>query len=150
MSNRFATRIGLPSADERPADAHDVVAFHEPTIGAHARTKGSLFLLAQLTGGSPTLANSAREALEAIQHDYYYDLSAGVLVALSKAMASANRRLYHQRRRLVPAGDLGKHLTQPGEVGGVLALVGAELGDGDAEHGRNLAGRESRVWAVSR
>jgi hypothetical protein len=100
MSNRFATRIGLPSADERPADAHDVVAFHEPTIGAHARTKGSLFLLAQLTGGSPTLANSAREALEAIQHDYYYDLSAGVLVALSKAMASANRRLYHQRRRL--------------------------------------------------
>ena len=100
MSNRFATRIGLPSADERSADAHDVVAFHEPTIGAQARTKGSLFLLAQLTGGSPTVATAARETLEALQHDYYYDLSAGVLVALSKALASANRRLYHQRRRL--------------------------------------------------
>ena len=54
MSNRFATRIGLPSAEERPADAHDVVAFHEPAVGAQARTKGSLFLLAQLTGGSPS------------------------------------------------------------------------------------------------
>ena len=100
MSNRFATRIGLPSADERPPDAHDVVAFHEPTVGAQARTKGSLFLLAQLSGGNPTLAAAGREALDAIRQDYYYDLSAGVLVALSKALSSANRRLFHQRRRL--------------------------------------------------
>ena len=100
MSNRFATRIGLPSAEDRPPDAFDVVAFHEPAIGAQLRTKGSLFLLAQLTGGSPGLAAAARQALEAIQHDYYYDLSAGVLVALAKALAAANRRLYHQRRRL--------------------------------------------------
>ncbi len=100
MTTRFATRIGLPSPDERPADAHDVVAFHEPAVGADARTKGSLFLLAQLTGGSPALEAAAREALEAIRADYYYDLSAGVLVALSKAVASANRRLYHRRRRL--------------------------------------------------
>jgi hypothetical protein len=100
MSYRFATRIGLPSADERPADAFDVVAFHEPAIGAQARTKGSLFLVAQLTGGNPALAAAAIEALEAVEHDYYYDLSAGVLVALSKALTSANRRLYHQRRRL--------------------------------------------------
>jgi hypothetical protein len=100
MSNRFATRIGLPSADERPPDAHDVVAFHEPAIGAQARTKGSLFLLAQLSNGGPPLAAATREALDAIQRDYYYDLSAGVLVALSKALSAANRRLYHQRRRL--------------------------------------------------
>jgi hypothetical protein len=100
MSNRFATRIGLPSADERPPDAHDVVAFHEPAIGAQARTKGSLFLLAQLTGANPALATAAREALGAVQRDYYYDLSAGVLVALAKALSSANRRLYHQRRKL--------------------------------------------------
>ncbi|MGH2445403.1 MAG: hypothetical protein ACRDGD_05115 [Candidatus Limnocylindria bacterium] len=100
MTNRLATRIGLLSAEERPADARDIVAFHEPAIGALARTKGSLFLLAQLTGGGPALAKSAREALEAIERDYYYDLSAGVLVALSKALVAANRRLYHQRRRL--------------------------------------------------
>jgi hypothetical protein len=100
MTNRFTTRIGLPSAEERPADAFDVIAFHDPSVGAQARTKGSLFLLAQLTGGSATLADAARDTLAAVQRDYYYDLSAGVLVALSKAIASANRRLYHQRRRL--------------------------------------------------
>ena len=100
MSNRFATRIGVPSADERPPDAFDLTAFHEPTVGALARTKGSLFLLAQLTGGSPTLARAAREALDAIQRDYYYDLSAGVVVALAKALSGANRRLYHGRKRL--------------------------------------------------
>src|SRR5687767_9716817 len=100
MSNRFATRIGLPSAEERPPDAFDVVAFHEPAVGAQARTKGSLFLLAQLTGSNAHLAAAAREALESVRRDYYYDLSAGVLVSLSKALSGANRRLYHQRRRL--------------------------------------------------
>ncbi len=100
MSNRFATRIGLPSAEERPADAFDLMAFHEPATGSLARTKGSLFLLAQLTGGSASLARAAREALDVIQRDYYYDLSAGVTVSLSRALAGANRRLYHGRRRL--------------------------------------------------
>jgi hypothetical protein len=100
MTNRFATRIGLPSAEERPADALDLVAFHEPTVGSLARTKGSLFLVAQLTGGGHSLAKAAREAIDAVERDYYYDLSAGVLVALGKALKSANRRLYHQRRRL--------------------------------------------------
>lgn len=100
MSNRFATRIGLPPAEERRPGSYDVVAFHEPAVGAEARTKGSLFLLAQLSSGSPTLARAAREAVEGIRRDYYYDLSAGVLLALAKAVAGANRRLYHQRRRL--------------------------------------------------
>ena len=100
MSNRFATRIGLPSAEERPADAFDLVAFHEPAVGASARTKGSLYLLAQLTGGSASLAKATREALDAIQRDYYYDLSAGVLVSLGRALSGANRRLYHGRKRL--------------------------------------------------
>ena len=72
MSNRFATRIGLPSAEERPPDAFDLVAFHEPAVGASARTKGSLYLLAQLTGGSASLAKATRVALDAIQRDYYY------------------------------------------------------------------------------
>ncbi len=100
MSNRVATRIGLPSAEERPADAFDLTAFHEPAVGALSRTKGSLFLVAQLTGGSASLAKSAREALDAIQRDYYYDLSAGVVVSLAKALSGANRRLYHDRKRL--------------------------------------------------
>jgi hypothetical protein len=100
MSNRLATRIGMPVAEERPADAFDLVAFEEPAIGAQARTKGSLFLLAQLTGGNPQLQRATREVLDGIRRDYYYDLSAGVLQAVSKALAAANRRLYHQRRKL--------------------------------------------------
>ena len=100
MSNRFATRIGLPSAEERPPDSFDLFSFHEPAVGASARTKGSLYLLAQLTGGSGSLAKATREALDAIQRDYYYDLSAGVLVSLGRALAGANRRLYHGRKRL--------------------------------------------------
>lgn len=100
MTNRFATRIGLPSAEDRTGAAHDVVAFHEPVTGSELRTKGSLFLLAQLTAPNPTVQRAANEALEALQRDYYYDLSGGVLVALGRALRAANRRLYHQRRRL--------------------------------------------------
>src|SRR6476659_2408354 len=96
MTNRLATRIGLPVPEERPADPRDVLRFREPTVGAEVRTKGSLFLLAQVTGGDAAVGRAAAQALEALEHDYYYDLSAGALGALGKA----NRRLYHQRGKL--------------------------------------------------
>lgn len=100
MTNRLATRIGLPVPEERPADTRDVLRFREPSIGAEARTKGSLFLLAQVTGGDAAAGRAARAALEEIEQEYYYDLSAGALGALRKAIAAANRRLYHQRNKL--------------------------------------------------
>jgi hypothetical protein len=100
MSNRLATRIGLPVEEERAADALDVVRFREPTTGAEVRTKGSLFLLAQVTRGDAAMRRAALEALEAIERDYYYDLSSGALWSLGKALTNANRRLYHQRGRL--------------------------------------------------
>ncbi len=100
MSNRLATRIGLLVPDERPSDARDVVRFREPSVGAEARSKGSLFLLAQISGGGPAVARTAAEALEAMEHDYYYDLSAGTLGVLSRTLASANRRFYHVRGKL--------------------------------------------------
>ncbi|MDP9244720.1 MAG: hypothetical protein M3O77_06525, partial [Chloroflexota bacterium] len=100
MSNRLATRIGLPVLEERAPDAIDVVLFEEPSVGALARTKGSLFLLAQISGTDGGLARASAEALQALQRDYYYDLSTGVLGALAKALANANRRLYHGRARL--------------------------------------------------
>src|SRR5688500_4520610 len=100
MSNRLSTRIGLPAPEDRLPGALDVVRFHEPTVGALARTKGSLFLLAQVTGNDPALARVAAEALAQVERDYYYDLSAGAQGALAKALANANRLLYHQRGRL--------------------------------------------------
>jgi streptogramin lyase len=114
MSNRLATRIGLLAGEERAPDALDLVRFREPTTGSEVRTKGSLFLLAQVTGGDAALGRAAEEALETIERDYYYDLSAGATGAISKALAAANRLLYHQRSRL--------GLTRRGGVS-VVALV---------------------------
>jgi len=100
MSNRLATRIGLLAGEDRAPDALDVVRFREPTSGSEVRTKGSLFLLAQVTGGDAALGRAAGEALETIERDYYYDLSAGATGAISKALTGANRLIYHQRSRL--------------------------------------------------
>ena len=114
MSNRLATRIGLLLGEERAPDALDLVRFRQPTMGAEVRTKGSLFLLAQVTGGEAALGRAAAEALASIERDYYYDLSAGALGSITKALAGANRLLYHQRSRL--------GLTKRGGVS-VVALV---------------------------
>jgi serine/threonine protein phosphatase PrpC len=100
MSSRLATRIGLLAPEERASDALDLVRFRQPTMGSEVRTKGSLFLLAQVTGGDAALARAVAEALEGVERDYYYDLSAGATGAVAKAVAGANRRLYHQRARL--------------------------------------------------
>lgn len=99
MTNRLATRIGIPAPEERPRDTRDVMRFREPTTGAEIRTKGTLFLLAQVTGGDAQLGRAARAALETIERAYYYDLSAGALGALQKAIEVANRQLFHQRGR---------------------------------------------------
>lgn len=99
MSTRLVPRIGLIPAEERAGDSRDEVRFHEPAVGAPARTKGNLYLLAQVTGGEAA-ARGAHQALDAIEHDYYYDLSAGPIGALTHALEAANRRLFHERQRL--------------------------------------------------
>jgi len=105
MTNRLATRIGLPVPEERPADTRDVLRFREPAVGAEVRTKGSLFLLAQVTGGDAAVGRAAAQALEALEHDYYYDLSAGALGALGKALA--NRIVPELGPQAAPDVDLG-------------------------------------------
>jgi hypothetical protein len=120
VSQRLAARHGLvPDADRGP-EAADLVRINEPTVGAPVRTKGSLYLLAQLTGPAPGTARAARQALEAIEHDYYYDLSAGPPATLARALAQANRRLYHARGR---AG-----LNRGAQISVVAAVIrGADL-----------------------
>ncbi len=76
-------------------------------MGARARTKGSLFLVAQVTGSDPSLGRAAQEALDEIERDYYYDLSVGALGALAKAIEAANRRLYQWPRRKLGIGKRG-------------------------------------------
>jgi hypothetical protein len=99
MSQRLAVKVGVVPADERGEAARDLVRVNEPTVGAPVRTKGSLYLVAQLTDAGPSTVRAARQALEAIEHDYYYDLSAGPADTLARALAQANRRLFHGRGR---------------------------------------------------
>jgi hypothetical protein len=120
MSERLATRFGLVPEEEREPDAADLVRVNEPTVGAPVRTKGSLYLLGQLTNAGVGTVRAARQVLEAIEHDYYYDLSAGPLDTLARAVAQANRALYHVRGR---AG-----LTRGAEISVVgVAIRAAEL-----------------------
>lgn len=100
MSQRLAARVGLVPEAERGSGARDLMLVNEPTVGAPVRTKGSLYLLAQLTDATDGTVRGARQVLEAIEHDYYYDLSAGPLDTLGRAVAQANRRVYHARGRL--------------------------------------------------
>jgi hypothetical protein len=162
MSNRLATRIGLPAPEDRLAGALDVVRFHEPAVGALARTKGSLFLLAQVTGNEPALARAAADALSQVERDYYYDLSAGALGALGKALANANRRLYHQRGRLgiprrggvsvVAMAVRGReaHVAKLGPAAAVILRAGRmyELPPPPAVHEEDPRIRERRVAAT--
>jgi hypothetical protein len=99
MSQRLAVKVGVVPEAERDADARDLILVNEPTVGAPVRTKGSLYLVAQLTDAGPATVRAARQALESIEHDYYYDLSAGPADTLSRALAQANRRLFHGRGR---------------------------------------------------
>jgi serine/threonine protein phosphatase PrpC len=162
MSNRLGTRLGLPMPDDRLPGALDLVRFHEPATGSLVRTKGSLFLLAQLTGGDGHLARAANEALEQIQRDYYYDLSAGSLGALGKALSNANRRLYHQRGRLgiprragvsiIAMAIRGReaHVAKLGPAAAVILREGRmyELPPPPAVHEEDPRVRERRVAAT--
>lgn len=161
MTHRLATRIGLPVADQRPADALDVVAFQEPAVGALARTKGNLYLLAQVTGSGRGLRRAAERALADVEREYYYDLSAGVLVSLSRALRSANRRLFHDRGRhgipkragisVIAAVVRGReaHFAKLGPAAGVIVRDGRmyELPPPPATREKDPRVRERRVAA---
>lgn len=161
MTDRLATRLGLPGPEDRISGALDVMRFHEPAVGALSRTKGSLFVLAQLTGGNGALARAATDTLEHLEQDYYYDLSAGTLGALSRALGSANRRLFHQRGKLgiprragisiIAVAIRGRqaHVAKLGPAAAVILREGRmfELPPPPAVHEEDPRVRERRVAA---
>ena len=115
-------KLGVVAEDERLEDSPDTVAIVEPTIGATARSKGSLYLV--VTGARPGrhLHEATRLVADTIQGEYYYDESAGLVVCLEKAIRTANRRLVAQREQLGLGGD------GSGPVGiGVAVVRGNEL-----------------------
>ena len=111
MAVRLQMKLGLVAESERLEDSPDTVAIVEPTIGATARSKGSLFLVVTGVGRGRRLREATHLVADTVQGEYYYDESAGLVACLEKAIRAANRRLLAQRDRLAlgsgPTGPLG-------------------------------------------
>jgi hypothetical protein len=113
-------KLGVIAEPDRSPNSPDTVVVVEPSIGAIARSKGHLYLIVTSTIASARAQEATQLAAETIRGEYYYDESAGIRVCIEKAIASANKRLNHQRERL------GLHGTaENGPIGIGIAVVRA-------------------------
>ncbi len=93
----FVTKVG--STREVRASKADAIVIHEPETGALLRTKGRLYLLCEVAHpSSGPGAQIAREVADLANQEYFYDLSAGIEVALRKALRQADRRAAQRLR----------------------------------------------------
>jgi hypothetical protein len=116
-------KLGVIAEPDRASDSPDTVVIVEPTIGAIARSKGHLYLIVTSTVASAKAQEATQLAAESIRGEYYYDESAGIRVCIEKAIASANKRLGHQRDRLALHGN-----GEDGPIGiGIAVVRGNEL-----------------------
>ncbi len=123
MAVRLQMKLGVIAEPDRVTDSPDTVVVVEPSVGSVARSKGNLYLLVTSTVASQRAQEATQLAAETIRSEYYYDESAGIRVCLEKAIASANKRLAHQRDRLNLQGD-----GVNGPIGiGVAVVRGNEL-----------------------
>jgi hypothetical protein len=93
----FMTTVGSTGAGR---DGRDVILTHEPETGATLRTRGRAYLLCEVDPPSQRGREIAAEVIELARHEYYYDLSAGIEVALRRALRKANRRASQLVREL--------------------------------------------------
>ena len=123
LAVRLQMKLGVIAEPDRSPNSPDTVVVVEPTIGAIARSKGHLYLIVTSTIASARAQEATQLAAETIRGEYYYDESAGIRVCIEKAIASANKRLNHQRERL------GLHGTADnGPIGiGIAVVRGNEL-----------------------
>jgi hypothetical protein len=105
MAVRLQMKLGVIAEPDRVIDSPDTVVVVEPSVGSTARSKGNLYLMVTSTVASQRAQEATQLAAETIRSEYYYDESAGIRVCLVKAIASANKRLSHQRERLGLQGD---------------------------------------------
>ncbi len=123
MALRLQMKLGVIAEPDHVIDSPDSVVVVEPSVGSVARSKGNLYLIVTSTVASQRAQEATQLAAETIRSEYYYDESAGIRVCLEKAIASANKRLSHQRDRLGLQGD-----GVNGPVGiGVAVVRGNEL-----------------------
>jgi hypothetical protein len=123
MAVRLQMKLGVIAEPDRVIDSSDTVVVVEPSVGSVARSKGNLYLIVTSTVASKHAQEATQLAAETIRSEYYYDESAGIRVCIQKALASANKRLNHQRDRLSLHGD-----GENGPIGiGVAVVRGNEL-----------------------
>jgi hypothetical protein len=91
----FSTKVGS-TTEIRPSS--DVIVVSEPTLGATLRTKGRFYFLCEVLPQGKPGADVAREVADLVREQYEYDLSAGIEVAIRKALRDANRRAAHRLR----------------------------------------------------
>jgi hypothetical protein len=120
LAVRLQMKLGVIAEPDRSPNSPDTVVVVEPSIGAIARSKGHLYLIVTSTIASARAQEATQLAAETIRGEYYYDESAGIRVCIEKAIASANKRLNHQRERLGLHGDAAN-----GPIGIGIAVVRA-------------------------
>lgn len=120
MAVRLHMRLGVAAEPEKLASAPDTVLYHYdgadavgvglvsvPTVGARARSKGSLYLVACASGEGGHRREAAVLAADTVRQHYYYDESAGIGECIEKAIRTADQRLGRQRERFgVAAGSV--------------------------------------------
>jgi hypothetical protein len=123
LAVRLQMKLGVISEPDRASNSPDTIVVVEPSVGSVARSKGHLYLIVTSTIASSRAQEATQLAAETIRGEYYYDESAGIRVCIEKAIASANKRLGHQRERL------GLHGPEDnGPIGiGIAVVRGNEL-----------------------
>ena len=119
MAVRLQMKLGFVAEPDRLPDSPDTIRTQEPSVGAVVRSKGQLYVLVTCRVAGGKARDATRLVADTIEHEYYYDESAGIRVCLEKAIRAANKKLAH-------AGDrfgLGKAADGNGPVGVAAAVV---------------------------
>lgn len=119
MAVRLQMKLGFVAEPDRLPDSPDTIRAQEPSVGAVMRSKGQLYVLVTSRVPGGRAREATRLVADTIEHEYYYDESAGIRVCLEKAIRAANKKLAH-------AGDrfgLGRAADGNGPIGVAAAVV---------------------------
>ena len=142
MAVRLQMKLGFVAEPDRLPDSPDTIRTQEPSVGAVMRSKGQLYVLVTCRVPGDKAREATRLVADTIEHEYYYDESAGIRVCLEKAIRAANKKLAH-------AGDrfgLGRAADGNGPVGVAAAVVRSNelyVGDGRARPRRTSSARRA-------
>ncbi len=119
MAVRLQMKLGFVAEPDRLPDSPDTIRTQEPSVGAVMRSKGQLYVLVTCRVAGNKAREATRLVADTIEHEYYYDESAGIRVCLEKAIRAANKKLAHTGDRF----GFGKAVDGNGPVGVAAAVV---------------------------